>query len=99
MNRVAAVLRSALADRSRRVWLVLVLATGISFTIGDSGGDALGTLAVSGLMALAVVKGWLVIDEFMGLRGAPPLWRRLMLGWLLLVCGGILTAYALGGTT
>ena len=99
MNRGAAVLRNALAGRSRRVWLVLVLATGISFAIGESGNDALGTLAVSGLMMLAVVKGWLVIDEFMGLRQAPPLWRRLMLGWLLLVCGGILVAYVFAGTT
>ena len=99
MNRLATVLRIAFADHSRRVWLVLVLATGISFAIGESGGDALGVLAVSGLMLLAVVKGWLIIDEFMGLRGAPPFWRRLMLGWLLVVCVFILAAYAFGGMT
>ena len=97
MSLLPAVFRSALSDRSRRVWIVLVLATGVSFAIGESGGgDALGLLAVSGLMLLAVVKGWLVIDEFMGLRDAPPLWRWLMLGWLLLVCAGILLAYAFG---
>jgi hypothetical protein len=36
----------------------------------------------AGVFALAALKGALVILDYMELRHAPPLWRRLLLGWL-----------------
>lgn len=80
-----------------RVWLVLVLATGLSWALAEQqpAGQPLGAAVVLGLFGLAVLKGALVIDEFMGLRQAPPLWRRVLMGWLLLVCGA-LAALVLG---
>jgi hypothetical protein len=37
------------------------------------------------VFALALAKGWGVADVFMGLRTAPVLWRRVLLGWLLIL--------------
>ena len=39
------------------------------------------------MLALALAKGRGVALDFMELREAPPLWRRLVLGWLVVVIG------------
>ncbi len=49
------------------------------------------------MFSIAAAKGLLVILDFMALRQAPVLWRRLMVGWLLALCALIVLAYALGG--
>ncbi len=77
------------------VWIILVLATGLSYWIAEGRpGQALGPLRVGLLFALAAVKGWLVIDFFMGLRRAPVFWRRIVLGWLVAVCALLALVYA-----
>ena len=48
------------------------------------------------VLGLAFVKGMLVALEFLELREAPALWRWLIAGWLVLVLGLIVLAYALG---
>lgn len=79
------------------VWLLLMLATCITFWLGESGTTlSHGTLAVQIMFALVFVKGWLVADHFMGLRHAPAHWRWSVIGWLLFVCLLILLAYWLG---
>ncbi len=79
-----------------RVWLALAAASIASYGIGEhQAGHSLSAAATVLLFGLAITKGWLVIDVFMGLRTAPPLWRRLVLGWLLVV-SGLLTALSLG---
>jgi len=40
-------------------------------------------------LALVWAKGLVIVEHFMQLRVAPPLWRGLVHGWLLLVCAGI----------
>ncbi len=73
-----------LSNPFNRVWAVLATATLISYAIGEqSAGHALPTWAVATVFMLAWLKGWLVIDVFMGLRNAPKLWRRVVLGWLI----------------
>ena len=54
---------------------------------------ATGRALIVGVLALAGVKGTLVALDFMELRHAPALWRRIVLGWLLLVGSGIVFAY------
>lgn len=76
---------------ANRVWLVLVAATGLTWWLGESG--AAGTAAIAAMLAIAFVKGRLVILEFMELRHAPALWRLLLEGWLILVASLILIAY------
>ena len=63
-------------------WLGLVLLSVGSVQLG-SAGAGLGLAAAVLLAALA--KAWLIADNFMHLRHAPPLWRGLLLGWPLLV--------------
>ncbi len=66
-----------------RVWLALMVATLMTFWLGESG--LAGRAGLAGLVimfCLAWGKGLLVILHFMELRRAPALWRRLMVGWL-----------------
>lgn len=79
------------------VWLVLVLASGLSYAVADGRPEhlALGSAWVAVLFALAAIKGWLVIDVFMGLRWAPVFWRSIMLAWLLVICALLTLIYAL----
>lgn len=72
-------------------WLGLVLLSVGSVQLGSAGAGL--TLASAVLLA-ALVKAWLIADNFMHLRHAPPLWRGLLLGWPLLV--GALVLLALG---
>lgn len=78
------------------VWLLLALATGLTFWLGERPGP-LGLGSVALVLTLAGLKGWLVVDVFMGLRSAPRLWRGLLLGWLLGLCGLLLVIYAWAG--
>ena len=77
------------------VWIVLMLATLATFAIGEIGeriGIA-GPLAMAALLAISIIKGRLVMLDFMGLRGVKFFWRGLMIGWLLLVSALIAIAY------
>ena len=40
-----------------------------------------------------VLKGVLIVQDFMEMRHAPALWRRLVLGWLYVVVGLITVAW------
>lgn len=80
-----------------RIWLVLLAATGVTFWLGESGlSGTAGMSPVLAMFALAFVKALLVMLDFMELRHAPALWRRLLVGWLVLVAGGIVLAYWIG---
>ena len=86
----------ALEAHFKTVWLVLVLATGLSYGLAElHPGAPLGPITALTLFALAATKGWMVIDVFMGLRHAPPLWRWLMLGWLGVVCAVVAGVYVI----
>ena len=74
-----------------RAWVVLMIATAITWYLGEVG--AAGTGAIVGMLLIAFVKGRLVILDFMELRQAPRMWRLLLEGWMLLVGSLILLAY------
>lgn len=38
-----------------------------------------------GILAAALLKGWLIVDHFMELRHAKPFWRWLLLAWPLCI--------------
>jgi caa(3)-type oxidase subunit IV len=80
-----------LKNPAHRAWLVLMIATAITWYLGEVG--AAGTMAIVAMLAIAFVKGRLVILDFMELREAPLLWRALLEGWLILVSTLILLAY------
>lgn len=77
-----------------RVWLVLLAGTALTYWLGESGlSGSAGMTPVLVMFGLALLKGWLVILDFMELRHAPPLWRQLLTGWLALVTGLIVLAW------
>ncbi|MBK1687995.1 cytochrome C oxidase subunit IV family protein [Rubrivivax gelatinosus] len=76
------------------VWAGLVVATLLSFAVGESasaGGGAAWPVWL--VFALALAKGAAVALDFMGLATAPALWRRLVLGWLGSVVALVLLAW------
>jgi caa(3)-type oxidase subunit IV len=80
-----------LKNPAHRAWLVLIVATAITWYLGEVG--AAGTVSIVAMLAIAFVKGRLVILDFMELREAPRMWRILLEGWLILVSSLILLAY------
>lgn len=75
-----------LSNPINRVWLALVVATLASYSLGEQmAGSAWHAWGVALVFTLALAKGKWVADVFMGLRTAPALWRRVVLGWLLLL--------------
>lgn len=82
---------NALKNPAHRAWAVLLIATLITWYLGEVG--AAGTLAIVSMLVIAFIKGRLVILDFMELREAPLMWRMLLEGWLILVSTLILLAY------
>ena len=76
---------------ANRAWLVLLVATGATWWLGEVG--AAGTGAILAMLAIVFIKGRLVILNFMELRDAPLMWRLLLEGWLVLVSSLVLIAY------
>jgi len=60
--------------------------------LGSSGSTL---LLAAGVMAIALIKAWLITDGFMELRHAPRLWRLLLLCWPLAMATGIVLAMLL----
>ena len=82
---------------SNTLWLLLLVATGITYWLGESGQLGHASMApVFLIFGFAFFKGVAVILDFMDLHHAPTLWRNLLLGWLVFVIGMILLAYWLG---
>jgi len=76
------------------VWVVLMAATAVTWFVGEM--HAAGPKAVALILAIAGVKSWLVIYDFMALRRVKFLWRAVVLGWLLIVLAIIMLAYRMG---
>ena len=80
-----------------RIWLILLAATAVTYWLGESGlAGGAGMAPVLAMFGLAFVKGFLVIYDFMGLRHAPPMWLRILGGWLIFVTSMIVLAYYIG---
>lgn len=77
-----------------RTLLILVLATAAAFWMRSD--NLVGLSIGASTLAIAYLKGRLVILDFMELRHAPLLWRGLIEGWLLLISGLILLFYVIG---
>jgi len=73
------------------VWLVMMLLTITTYVMGKSGYQGAGIMLV--LMLTSVIKGSLIIRDFMELKGVSLLWRAIMYGWLWTVCTAIAIAY------
>jgi hypothetical protein len=67
--------------------LALALATGATWWLGERAHGSPGQAIVLAVLALAVFKGALIALEYMELRLAPALWRRVVMAWLGVVVG------------
>ena len=75
------------------VYLILVALTFTTYAVGELG---LGGISFSLLvLGIALVKGHLVGDFFMGLHGLSGPWRWVILIWLTLIGGLITLAFTL----
>ncbi|MGB8146596.1 MAG: cytochrome C oxidase subunit IV family protein [Chromatiaceae bacterium] len=73
------------------VYLVLIALTFTTYAVGELG---LGGLSFALLvLGIALVKGYLVGDFFMGLHGLSGPWRWVILIWLTLIGGLISLAF------
>jgi len=73
-------------------WLVLAALSTATVVLGNAGS----TLLLAGaVLAVALLKGWVITERFMEMCHAPVMWRLLMLGWPLVMAGGILLAMSL----
>lgn len=76
--------------RADTIFALLALATLASWWLGEGAavsGRTLGTAATLAVLALSALKGALISLDYMELREAPALWRRAVMGWLLVVLG------------
>jgi hypothetical protein len=67
--------------------LLLALATGATWWLGEGGHLDVQQGVVLAVLALAAFKILLIALDYMELWLAPALWRRLVLGWLVVVIG------------
>jgi heme/copper-type cytochrome/quinol oxidase subunit 4 len=74
------------------VWVLLVLATGVSWWSARGGAISSGE-ATAIVMLVAAVKARSVILHFMDLKHAPLVWRCLFEGWVALCTVVILGGY------
>lgn len=74
-----------------RVWLALLALTTMAVVLGNRAGGWAALAPV--LLALAVVKGQLVVDHFMELKRVRRRWRALLYTYLVVVAALIGAAF------
>ncbi len=86
-----------LRDRLFLVWLLLIAVTLLSAMIGGAHGFAAaghGAAATFAVLGIAFAKVWLVMSNFMDVRGAPRALKIVCAVWLLAVLAILLAVYA-----
>ena len=82
--------------RALQVWLALMVLTLLTYAVGRAGLG--GPLVIIGILLSVALKGQMVADVFMGLRGVRSPWRWMVTGWLFIVLVLIGVAFAMGET-
>lgn len=80
-------------NKPSRVYLVLLLLTLLTYLVGENGLGGLWVAAV--VMLVAVLKGVLVVQYFMGFRQVIGWWRWPVLVWLFLPTALIMLSFYL----
>jgi hypothetical protein len=77
-------------------WLVLASLTLAYLWIDHSRSPGASVAVTVGVIVIALVKVRIIFREFMEVRRAPPLLRRLTDAWVLLLAAGLLGSYFIG---
>lgn len=88
-----ATLRWVLRSRYQAVWLLMVLAVGVSWLFGTDRIESNSTVTTTVVIVVAYVKIRLVGRYFMELRVAPLVLRAVFETYCVVVCSVILTLY------
>ena len=82
------------------VWLILVAITAaylwIDHAVSRHGVPTASTVVTVGAICLALIKVRIIMREFMEVRGAPRLLRRVADFWVVLMGAAMLAVYAVG---
>lgn len=73
------------------LWLVMIVLTISTYSIGQLAYS--GVITVLFLLLTTLIKGSVIIRDFMELKGVSLLWRAIMYGWLWTVCLVIAVTY------
>jgi hypothetical protein len=95
-------MNTAANTRPAVAWLILSAITLIYLAVDspDHGSARTpSTLITTAAIALALIKMRIIVGEFMEVRRAPTLLRRLTDAWLLLIAAALLGSYYLGLAT
>jgi hypothetical protein len=83
-----------LLDRTTLIWLLLMLATSLSWFLGANHSQAvLNATASVSIILIAFLKVCLVMGDFMEVRSAPRLLRILCGTWIAVLCTSMLALY------
>jgi Na+-translocating ferredoxin:NAD+ oxidoreductase RnfA subunit len=79
-------------DATTSAWLVLMVATGLGWWLGQAGQTSSQgmALATAGVIVVAFIKVWIVGFQFMELRHAPRWLRHAFDAWIVAVCVALL---------
>ncbi|MCK5917122.1 MAG: cytochrome C oxidase subunit IV family protein [Cocleimonas sp.] len=75
------------------LWILMLVLTMMTYAIGKLGYSGLNMIFL--LLVTVIIKGVIIIREYMELRGVSFLWRAIMYGWLWVVTIAIAIAYML----
>ena len=89
-------MKDLLFSRISVVWLLLVAATLVSWEIGHGMGIDSVSITGSAILLVTFIKVWLVILDFMELRGAPRWMRTTGEAWVVLVCALLIGLFVHG---
>jgi len=73
------------------LWLLMIALTISTYMMGALGIS--GTKVVIFLLLTVLIKGTIIIRDFMELRGVSLIWKVIMYGWLGIVTLGIAISY------
>lgn len=76
------------------LWATMMVLTLTTYMIAKLGYG--GTSVVMFLLLTSVIKGTIIIADFMEVRGVSLLWRAIMYGWLWVVTITIAMTYIIG---
>ncbi len=76
---------------SQSIWLLMIVLTLSTYFIGEQSYN--GVMVVLFLLLTAMIKGGLIIREFMELKDVSLLWKVIMYGWLGTICFAIAITY------
>ena len=83
-------------SRTTLIWLLLVMATALSWAMGHGIATSDVRIASVAIIVIAFGKVRLVIFEFMEIRGAPTWMQRVGEGWVVLIAGLLIARVLIG---